>query len=157
MKERDTREIEIHRLLENNLWILDNNYELVRSNKALKDYLEANIKVDPELGKRPDLIVQKFLQDENHIVIIELKKPSVKLKADHLGQVLGYKGIVERHNPKTNIDLYLIGYDIEPNMPRDLKDVKVDILENYINVKRNELDEYLKVLDESKEQEFDLI
>jgi hypothetical protein len=108
--EKDTREVQIHTLLEENLWILDNNYDLLRSNKTLKDYLDVNISKDPDTGKRPDLIVKRSLQDENHIVVIELKRPSVKLKAEHLGQVLGYKGIIERHNPSARIDLFLIGY-----------------------------------------------
>ena len=155
-KQKDTKENEIHKLLESNLWLLDNNYDLLKSNKTLSDYLSANIKDDPALGKRPDLIVKMFLQDPHHVVLVELKRPSVKLKADHIGQILGYKGIIENHNPSIKIDLFLLGYDVDPNMPRGLKDLSVDLMENVINKKRNEFDEFLKILEESHENEYDI-
>lgn len=157
IKQKNTKEIEIHKLLESNLWLLNNNYDLLKSNKSLSDYLSANIKDDPELGKRPDLIIKMFLQDPHHVVLVELKRPSVKLKAEHIGQLLGYKGIIENHNPSIKIiDLFLLGYDVDSNMPRELKDLSVDLLENIINKKRNEFDEFLKIIEESHEDEYDI-
>lgn len=157
IKQKDTKENEIHKLLESNLWLLNNNYDLLKSNKTLRDYLSKNIKDDPALGKRPDLIVKMFLQDPHHVVLVELKRPSVKLNADHVGQVLGYKGIIEHHNPSIKIvDLFLLGYDLDSNMPTGLKDLTVDLLENVINRKRNEFDEFLKILEESHEDEYDI-
>ena len=157
IKQKNTKEIEIHKLLESNLWLLNNNYDLLKSNKSLSDYLSANIKDDLELGKRPDLIIKMFLQDPHHVVLVELKRPSVKLKAEHIGQLLGYKGIIENHNPSIKIiDLFLLGYDVDSNMPRELKDLSVDLLENIINKKRNEFDEFLKIIEESHEDEYDI-
>ncbi len=158
MKQKDTKEREIHKLLENNLWLLDNNYDLVKSNKPLSDYLAQNIKKDPELGKKPDLIVKMYLQDENHIVLAELKRPIIKIKAEHIGQVLGYKGIIERHNPKIKIiDIFLIGFDLDPNMPKGLRDLKVELLEDIINKKKKEFDEFLKILEDAKEDEYNIL
>jgi hypothetical protein len=157
IKQKDTKEKEIHKLLESSLWLLNNNYDLLKSNKTLSDYLSKNIKDDPALGKRPDLIVKMFLQDPYRVVLVELKRPSVKLNADHVGQVLGYKGIIEHHNPSIKIiDLFLLGYDLDSNMPRALKDLTVDILENVINRKRNEFNEFLKIIEESHEDEYDI-
>jgi len=158
IKEKDTREMEIHKLLENNLWLLNNNYDLVRSDKPLSDYLSKCIKEDPKLGKRPDLIVKMFLQDINHIVLVELKRPFVKLNAEHIGQVLGYKGIIENHNPSIkDIDVFLIGYDLDPNMPKGLKDLQIDLLEDIVNKKRREFDEFLKILEDAKEDDYDIL
>lgn len=158
IKQKDTKENEIHKLLESNLWLLNNNYDLLKSNKTLSDYLSISIKDDPALGKRPDLIVKMFLQDPHHVVLVELKRPSVKLNADHIGQVLGYKGIIENHKPSIKtLDLFLLGYDLDSNMPRELKDLTVDLLENVINRKRNEFDEFLKILEESHEGEYDIL
>lgn len=156
IKQKDTKENEIHKLLESNLWLLNNNYDLLKSNKTLSDYLSANIKEDPSLGKRPDLIVKIFLQDPHHVVLVELKRPSVKLKAEHIGQILGYKGIIENHNPSIKIiDIFLLGYDLDSNMPRGLRDLTVDVMENIINKKRNEFDEFLRILEEPHENEYD--
>lgn len=154
---KDTKEKEIHQLLEKNLWLLSNSYDLIRSDKTLADYLQQNIKIDPVLGERPDLIVKTFLQDEYHVVIVELKRPSIKLHAKHIGQVLEYKGIIQNHNPKIKeIELFLLGYDIDENMPRGLQDLVVDVLENVINRKRHEFDEFLRVLEASKEDEYEI-
>lgn len=153
--EKNTKENEVHQLLEKNLWLLSNEYDLVRSNKTLGDYLQQNIKIDPDLRKRPDLIVKGFLQDGNHIVIVELKKPSIKLQAKHIGQVLEYKGITQNHNPSIKrVDLFLIGYDVDKNIPSGLQDLTVDVLENIISRKKREFDEFLRVLEETKEDEY---
>lgn len=150
LEEKTTKEVEIHKLLGNNLWLLNNDYDLVKSNSTLATYLNKNIKEDPDLGKRPDLIVKYLLQNPHHSIIVELKRPNVKLNAEHIGQVLSYKGIAENHNPELKLDLYLIGYDRDSNMPKDLTDVKVEVLENIINKKNREFNEYLKVLEEVK-------
>lgn len=155
LEEKVTKEIEIHKLLENNLWLLNNDFDLVKSNSTLATYLNQNIKDDPDLGKRPDLIVKCLLQNPHHSIIVELKRPSIKLNAEHIGQVLSYKGIAENHNPALTFDLYLIGYDRDNNMPKDLQDVKVEVLENIINKKNREFDEYLKVLEEVKNDNAD--
>lgn len=157
VKDKGTKEKEIHKLLESNLWLLDNSYDLVKSDKPLSDYLSKEIKEDPDLGKRPDLIVKMFLQDENHVVIVELKRPSVKIKADHIGQILGYKGIIQNHNPSIKIiDIFLIGFDLDPNMPKDLKDLKVELLESIINKKKKEFNEFLEILEDAKEDEYNI-
>ena len=67
---------------------------------------------------------------------------------------MGYKGIIENHNPSIKIiDIYLLGYDVDSNMPKGLIDLKVEILENIVNRKRNEFDEFLKIVEENKETE----
>jgi hypothetical protein len=153
LKNKLTKEVEIHKILENNLWLLDNNYDLVLSNQTLSEYVGENIKIDPELNKRPDLIVKVVLQDPSHIILIELKRPSVKLTANHLGQVLGYKGIIQNHNHEIRIiDTFLIGYEKDPNFPRDLSDIKVELLEDLIIKKRREFNEFLAIIEKSNEE-----
>lgn len=155
--EEETKEKEIHELLKRNLWLLDNNYDLVRSDKPLSDYLDKNIGEDPELRKRPDLIIKMFLQDPHHIILVELKRPSVKLKPEHIGQVMKYKGIIQKHNPNIKIiDIFLLGYDIDSTMPTGLSDLKVEVLENIVNKKKIEFDEFLKIINENQEGEYDI-
>ncbi len=156
LKNRKTKEKEIHILLEKHLWLLDNNYDLVLSDKTLSDFLYSKIK-DPDLQKRPDLILKTLLQDSNHLILVELKRPSVKLHPDHIGQILGYKGIIERHNPKIEkIDIFLIGYDVHQNFPnpKKLKDLEVDLLGNIVKRKRREFNDFLQIIEENKEISF---
>jgi hypothetical protein len=42
-------------------------------------------------------------------------------------------------------------------MPTGLKDFKVDVLENIVNQKRREFDEFLKIVENNKEGEYELI
>ncbi len=155
MSQATTKEKEIHKLLESNLWLLDNNYDLVRSNKPLSDLLNASN--DPDLEKRPDLIVQNILQEPSHLIIVELKRPFVKLNNEHLGQALGYKGIVQAHNPEIKkIDVHLIGYALHANMPRGLTDVNVRLLSNIATQKRREFDDFLKIVEDNQELELDM-
>ncbi len=158
LKDKKTKEQEIHKLLENNLWLLDNNYDLVKSNKPLSEFLAQKLGIDSELGKRPDLILKIFLQDERHIVLVELKRPNIRLNTKHVGQVLGYKGIIQNHNPNLKVvDTFLIGFDLDPNMPKDLQDIKIELLENIINRKRSEFNEFLSILEDAKEEEFSIL
>ncbi len=130
---------------------------MLKSDKPLSDYLEKNIKDDPELNRRPDLIIKMFLQDPSHIVLVELKRPSVKINPNHIGQLMEYKGIIENHNPTIKIiDIFLLGYDVHPNMPKDLTDLRIELLENVVNRKRNEFDEFLKIVEENKETEHNI-
>lgn len=157
LSRQETREKEIHQLIERNLWLLSNDYDLIRSNETLANYLHQNIKSDPELGERPDLIVKGFLQDDSRVVIAELKRPAIKLQAKHIGQILEYKDIIQNHNPQIKkIDLFLLGYDVSENMPKDLLDLTVDVLENVISRKKREFSEFLQVLEESKEDEYNI-
>lgn len=154
---KETMEGEIHELLERNLWLLDNNYDLVRSNKPLSDYLEKSITEDPDLRKKPDLIIKMFLQDPNHIVLVELKRPSVKIKPEHIGQIMRYKGIIENHNPNIKIiDIFLLGYDLDKNMPRGLNDLRIELLEDVVNKKKSEFDEFLQIIEVNKESDYDI-
>ena len=88
---------------------------------------------------------------------MRLKRPSVKIKPEHIGQIMKYKGIIENHNPNIKIiDVFLLGYDLDPNMPKDLKDLKIDLLENIVNKKKKEFDEFLQIIEETKESEYDI-
>jgi len=51
-------------------------YEIVQSDKPLSEYFATNVKVDPETGKRPDLILKTVPYSQD--VIMELKAPGTK-------------------------------------------------------------------------------
>ena len=104
-------ELAIHSIFESNPWLLGKGFEIVQSDRPLADYLEHRIKDDSDMRKRPDLIVSRVPHSDD-ILIVELKAPGVKLKADHIGQVLTYKALIKRYRPNVSaIRCFLFGYE----------------------------------------------
>jgi len=148
---KGTLEKEVHKLIENNPWIANKSYEVVASDKQLADYLEKNVQEDPECKKRPDLIVKRVSQHEE-IVLIELKRPSVKLRPAHIGQILEYKALIQKVKPATKlIDCYLFGYEKHPSFTHESKDVTIRTFAELSTALRDEYSAYLKVLEENAE------
>lgn len=147
-----TKEKEIHVIIDNNPWIADKKYEITSSDESLQKYLGENVGPDPELRKRPDLIVRRTpYQDE--LVLIELKKPSVKLVPKHIGQILEYKSIIENYRPNLkNIDCFIFGYERHPSHRLASKDVTIKTFSELIEGLKDEYREYLKVLEETREE-----
>ena len=148
---KSTREKEIHKLIENNPWIADKRYEVSSSDRPLKKYLDENAPVDPELRKRPDLIVRR-LPHSKDITVIELKAPSVKLSPDDIAQVLKYQALIKRYKPDIdNIDCFLFGYQTHPSYtPLKSNDVTIRTYSELIDELRDEYSEYLSVLEETR-------
>jgi hypothetical protein len=146
--DRQTSEETVHELIENNVWIADKRYEIVASDQSLARYLSENVSVDPELRKRPDLIVKR-IPHENRIVVIELKSPGIALRARHVGQVLEYKALIQQYRPNVeSIDCYLFGYEKHPGFTQSA-DVKIATYNELVTALEDEHREYLKVLEES--------
>lgn len=145
--EPDTHEREVHRLLEQNPWVADRSYEISASDVPLSKYLSANVPVDPELKKRPDLIVRR-VPFQKRLAIIELKRPSVKLRPEHIGQVLTYKGLVANYEPNIEqIDCYVFGYERHPSFHVESRDATLITFAELIARLRDEYREYLEVLE----------
>lgn len=146
---RETREAPIHELIENNVWIADKRYEIVASDETLARFLDENTKVDPELKKRPDLIVRR-VPHEQRIVLIELKRPGIGLRAAHVGQILEYKALIKQYRPNVQeIDCYLFGYQKHPSF-MDSADVKFRTFSELVTGLEDEYGEYLRVLEETE-------
>lgn len=145
-----SKEKDIHQLFESNPWLLGQNYEILKSEKTLSDYLNINIKDDPELKKRPDIIA-KIAPYSNKIVLIEFKSAQIKLKAKHVGQVLEYKSLIKNYRPNSSeIECFLFGYEKE-NSWVESNDVTIKTFSEIISEKRQEYECYQKVLEEGKE------
>lgn len=143
-------ERDVHEIFDRNCWLVGKNYEIVQSDKSLKQYFDEKIANDPETRKRPDLIVKKipFVED---IVLIELKAPGIKLKAQHIGQVLTYKALVEQNKPNIkDIHCFVFGYEKDKTFSLS-KDAEIKTFSELIADLRAEYREYQKVLEEGKE------
>jgi len=80
---REINEDKVHELFKNNIWLCGKNFEIVQSDKPLSTYLSKEISKEPETQKRPDLIVKRIPYTEE-IILIELKAPGIKLKAESI-------------------------------------------------------------------------
>lgn len=149
----NNKEADVHHIFENHPWLLGRTFDIVSSDKPLSEYLNTNLKNDPETRKRPDIIakVVPYTQD---IVIIELKAPGIKLKAEHIGQVLTYKALIQRHKPNTkNIHCFVYGYEKDTTFTLS-NDATIKTFSELISELRDEYKEYQKVLEIGTEVSF---
>lgn len=150
---KTTREREVHKLIAENPWIANKVYDVLASDRQLAEYLQENAREDPELKKRPDLIVRRIPNHEE-IVLIELKAPSVKLRPSHIGQILEYKSLIQKFKPGTKrIDCYLFGYEKHESFTHDSKDVTIRTFAELSSALRDEYRAYLEVLEQNAQSE----
>ncbi|MGH7869139.1 MAG: hypothetical protein ACREP9_16260, partial [Candidatus Dormibacteraceae bacterium] len=141
----------VHAIYENNPWMLGRGLEVVQSDKPLANYLAANVKDIPELRRRPDLIVGRIPHSEG-VILVELKAPGIKLKADHIGQVLTYKALIKRHRPNVGrIDCFLYGYEKSDTFAES-NDVTIRTFGELIAELRDEYREYSEALEIGKRE-----
>lgn len=102
-------EIDVHKLIENNLWLIREGLELWSSNKQLRtvlgNHLDELYKDKKEL--RPDLICRS--RNGNEAIIIEFKRPKEKIVMEHVTQILNYKTIIKSKFPNLKYTLYVVG------------------------------------------------
>lgn len=116
----DTLELSgVHQALKDNLWLLDDRYELLKSNTTL-----ANI-VKDTFGKkyqgsrsrrRPDLLLAG-LQDR--YLIVEFKRPSESIDRQNIAQGETYRDELGTHLPGGYFDVVIIGGRVDPPLLRD--------------------------------------
>ena len=112
-----SREIEVHKFIEGNLWLVREGLELWSSDKPLKTLLDGKI---DELYKdkrslRPDLVCRS--RDEGkEAVILEFKKPSETVKMEHVTQAMQYEGLIQSHRPGLKFETFVVGRQYDPTV-----------------------------------------
>lgn len=112
-----TKEVQLHELIESNLWLVREGLELWSSDKPLKTVLDGHIdKVYKGREKiRPDLICRS--QDGGvRAIILEFKKPSEKIIMDHVTQALEYESIIHSHRPNISFETFVVGREYDPSV-----------------------------------------
>ena len=148
----NTRNLErdVHNIFDKNPWLVGNTFEIVQSDRQLAKYLAENGPLDPELKKRPDLIL-KTIPSSQDIVLVELKKPGISLKPEHIAQILRYKGLIKNNKPNAgNIHCFVFGYDKDQSFELS-RDVDMRTFSELISELRTEYREYLKIVETGKE------
>jgi len=138
--------------IEQNPWIAHKSYEILASDKPLTEFLAKNLKFDPELNTRPDLIAKR-VPYQDQIVLIELKRPGVKLTSRHIGQVLEYRDLIKEFKAGVkSIDCFLFGYQ-KLHSALESKDVTIRTFSELSSSLRDEYRAYLEVLEQQEGSE----
>lgn len=145
-----TLEETMHKALENNLWVLGNEYSLIFSNRtlstAIKDYL--NIKFDGKrANKRPDLFLGANILREH--LLIEFKRPSISVGRDEENQALKYRDDLYSVIHNKFINIMVIGGKVDSQISSHNERINVKLL-SYIEIISNARTQLNWLLEELK-------
>jgi hypothetical protein len=143
-----TSELEIHKSLETNLWVLGPEYSLMSSNESLKKTIERyrseKFKGD-RANKRPDLLLAQDVPDR--MLLIEFKKPSYALTRDHQSQAKKYRDDLLSYFGSATIEILLIGGKISQSISSPIDgDTRFASYTETISKARTQLDWLLREL-----------
>jgi hypothetical protein len=106
----ETTELEIHRALEHNLWVLGAEYAMLSSNQTLRRIIErftsAGYRGDRG-ADRPDLLLLGGVSGKH--LLIEFKRPSMTITREHEAQATAYRDELRR--TFEGIEVMLVGRD----------------------------------------------
>ncbi len=118
----------IHRVLENSMWLIDENYWIVSSNRSLRNFIgDEIVKHYSEYAKkRPDFACVDY---ENKLTILEIKRPSLELTKKELDQAELYQLLIKKFKGQSyrSIEVYLIGNSISEEA-RDIVDCRKNVI-----------------------------
>jgi len=147
----------VHRFLEKNLWLLDDSYWMLQSNRTLRTFIGDEImKKDEEYSdKRPDFVCASF---DNQLVVVELKRPSKKPTKKDVDQLEEYIMIAQDYKGESfrKTKGYLIGKKFDSNTKRLInrrRDLKPLTYTDVISDVRSKYKDYIEKLEEAKEEE----
>jgi hypothetical protein len=111
------KEADIHKLVENNLWMVREGLELWSSDKPLKTLLDQRVDdlYKDKSALRPDLVCRS--RDEGRdAVILEFKKPSERIQMEHVTQAMEYDGLIQAHRPGIRFETFVLGREYHPSV-----------------------------------------
>jgi hypothetical protein len=122
----ETREVEMHKAIERNLWILGASFTFFRSNQTLKRTVEEALGQKyngVKASDRPDLLLNEDLN--GRCLLIEFKRPSHALNHDDYVQAISYRHELSKHMTKP-IQVLLIGGRRSPDFPARQREAEVE-------------------------------
>jgi hypothetical protein len=112
-----SKEIQLHKLIESNLWLVREGLELWSSDKPLKTLLEGRL-AQVYKGRediRPDLVCRS--RDGGcRAVVLEFKKPKEVIKMEHVTQALEYEGLIRASRPGIEFETFVVGREYDPSV-----------------------------------------
>lgn len=122
----ETREAEMHKAIERNLWILGTGYSYFRSNQTLKRTIEDVLGKKYEgrkASERPDLLLNEDLNGT--CLLIEFKRPSHPLNHDDYVQAISYRHELLKYMTKS-IKVLVIGGRKSTDFPTANRESEVE-------------------------------
>jgi hypothetical protein len=120
---------DVHRLLEDNIWLIDDHYRFYSSNVSLKRILEDEIQktYKKHERKRPDIVCKN---NYDNYIVIELKRPKHEINSLDFAQLLEYVNIIKAHCPNNRVvEGYLIGSKFDGAIRSDIvKETRIHLL-----------------------------
>lgn len=111
----------IHRLLERAMWIVDERYWLMHSNKQLRTVVTDQLAKEDKAfeAKRPDFVCGTV---DRKLIIIEIKRPSHTLTTDDLNQLERYVVICDQYDDShSSFEAILVGAKASDDLNRTIK------------------------------------
>lgn len=147
----------VHNLLSANPWIVDRNFVVLHSDETINQILlsENGQETNDQDGRtRPDFVCLTEQTDSpgNKImVIIEIKRPGIKISLEHVEQALKYKVILQQRSgvPIIDYQVYLIGSEIDSTLlqnPLTASGVHTLTYTDFISGARKFYREYLDIV-----------
>lgn len=107
----------IHRVLEGAMWIVNEHFWLMQSNRTLREVVGKELEERDRRfqNKRPDFVCGTV---DGKLVVVEIKRPSHKLTVDDLNQLETYVDILEKNSNLSVRDAILLGRQISDELRR---------------------------------------
>jgi ribosomal protein L40E len=141
----------IHRLLERAMWIVDERYWLMHSNRQLRTIVTTQLaKEDKKFeNKRPDFVCGTV---DRKLIVIEIKRPSHTLEVEDLNQLERYVMLCQKYNTElSGYEAILVGQKESDNLTRTRKlrggSQKVQTYTQLIDDTERRYGDYLKALE----------
>ncbi len=141
----------IHRVLEKSMWLVDDKYWIVSSNKSLREFIgkELENKDKQYAKKRPDFVC---VNHGDRIIILEIKRPSIELKKEEMDQAELYLRLIKKYKAeKKSVEVILIGNKISEEAV-DISEIrtaiKIQTYQDFLEKCRARYEQYLKVVEE---------
>ena len=110
---------DVHRMLEKNVWIIGDEYELFVSNSTMKRTVEkvfGQTYHGERARSRPDLILAGTA---DNYLLLELKRPSHRVTMNDVVQAREYRGDILEHLPRKRIEICVIGGTVDRGLAAD--------------------------------------
>jgi ribosomal protein L40E len=140
----------IHRILERAMWLVDERYWLLHSNRTLLNSIakEMQKRDKKRYGKkRPDFVCGSYGQ---RLIILELKRPSHTLEVGDLNQLEQYMIVAENYTTFRSYEAYLVGQRIDEDLKRTMRhrssSFKILTYADLIDETRKRYHEFLETL-----------
>ncbi|MGB8220599.1 MAG: hypothetical protein WCE46_09485 [Methanoregula sp.] len=141
----------IHRVLEKSMWLIDENYFLVHSNRSLHAF------IGDEMRKRHKEFEKKrfdfaVVDADNKLLILEIKRPSIELGQEEIDQLETYLRITKQYKAKSyrSVEGFLIGNKISSEANEIMeyrKGIKIMTYDDLLEDCRKRYDAYLKIIE----------